>query len=475
VPLESWLRRTLSTGREVFTGARRHGATWRATHWCLLDPIEPGPQDRRGTSVSPDAIVVPTARPDPHLRPGIRLALELGRDCRAPVVLLCTQHADEEFGTNLAKLIESVGDVQVLVLTVAREPSDLTSFAVDGLPMSRAYRGVRGVGVAGEEGRLNDVGRKRNLALLLARAMHWRHVLFLDDDVFPRDRSRRAGFRRNATLDRATLSAAVRGIESGSQDAVGWLLRDFDDNSVLHRLRAEFGRLQDQFVSGGALLVRVDTTTPFFPLIYNEDWLFVLGYGVETGVRPRIAVAGEVGQEPYEAYTRLRARAEEFGDILGEGWATRAEKDHRFWEAEPAFWRHAFRERIRLRGELQSLVAASSGPATSAMTLALEAVEKVQRVLGNAYAGHFAQYGRVWRDDLRAWAGRFEAAASMAPTEFATGDEFVTARVAGTATDLAAFVRHHDRRTLEPAVEPVVSAAGGRCADHPHLREPALA
>ena len=129
------------------------------------------------------------------------------------------------------------------------------------------------------EGRLtvNDTGRKRNLALLLAAGMNWSSVLMLDDDMFAAvdgDGSPRRAHR--PTLDSASLRSAVRATREGHL-GVGWAAGGFDDNSVLCRIAGAMGAPQDQFIGAGALLVPISAQMPFFPSIYNEDWLFLLG------------------------------------------------------------------------------------------------------------------------------------------------------------------------------------------------------
>src|SRR3954453_4702432 len=147
-------------------------------------------------------------------------------------------------------------------------------------------------------------------------------------------------------------------------------------------MRGALGQPQAQFLSAGALLVRIDADTPFFPLIYNEDWLFLLGYGVRAGRRARMAVAGEVGQEPYDPYAPDRAQSEEFGDILAEGWATRAESGPEFWSTQASYWHQAFKQRKRLCEDLRVRIAALPGPESGQMLDALDGAARVQRALG---------------------------------------------------------------------------------------------
>ena len=87
----------------------------------------------------------------------------------------------------LEKLLRDLGVLEAHVVQLTAQGSALTTFEVDSLWVSRAWR--RGGARPGEQ-RLavpNDVGRKRNIALAAAVAICAGTVLFLDDDIFPGD------------------------------------------------------------------------------------------------------------------------------------------------------------------------------------------------------------------------------------------------------------------------------------------------
>ncbi|MFB9322243.1 hypothetical protein [Cryptosporangium minutisporangium] len=109
--------------------------------------------------------------------------------------------------------------------------------------------------------RRSDVSRKRNLALLLARASGVRRLLFLDDDV--------------AVPDRGDVRRATGGLDQGFT-TVGLPVGQFPDHSVVCHAHRLAGGAQDGFIGAGALLVDPQRITSFFPDIYNEDWLFIL-------------------------------------------------------------------------------------------------------------------------------------------------------------------------------------------------------
>ena len=95
-------------------------------------------------------------------------------------------------------------------------------------------------------------------------------MLFLDDDVS-------ADPRVKHTLDETGVATAMASFaDDPGLRAVGWPSRGFDDNSVAGHARRLAGMPQDVFVSAAALVVRVAEDLPFFPDIYNEDWLFLI-------------------------------------------------------------------------------------------------------------------------------------------------------------------------------------------------------
>jgi SAM-dependent methyltransferase len=322
-----------------------------------------------------------------------------------------------------------------LVLRTSRKATKLTSFGVDDLPVSGAYR--RGGDVFGE-GRLkvNDVGRKRNLALLLAAGLRWRNALLLDDDMFavvdgdgePHDPHPR-------TLDQDSLRSAVRAVREGGHLAVGWAARGFDDNSVLCRIAAQMGDPQEQFIGGGALLVPVDSRTPFFPSIYNEDWLFLLALR-----RHRVADhvelldGGDVHQDEYPAYLASRAAAEELGDVLGEGLASLLHEDGGDEAGSDSFWRKALEKRREFQAELYERVEASDHDLRTEMLKALDMMASVQRQLREGedfWVSQFLTYSKVWRKDLRDWGRRLHPDDLPKPGRLLASKEFDLARTFG--------------------------------------------
>ncbi len=300
-------------------------ATHHSSHTKLFRPLEPT-SDMPRTPPPLDAVLVTTCRHSSAPRSGIRTAVDIATRRNCPVIFLVAGTATAEDS------VEHLGAMhpRAVVIDVDAHLDALPEpFTVDvalSLRLSSVAKPGRGSAAA------SSIGQSRNLGLALARAMGWERVLFLDDDVFPASgvgEAQRlgAGVLPAMTLDDAGLDLALRATVRGRTRAVGWSLRDFDDNSVVCRARGEEGYPQGQSIGGGALLVRCSGFLPFFPSVYNEDWLFLLGLRYHKRGTSRVwlsskdvvLLGGSVRQDPYHPYEPGRARWEEFGDVMAEG------------------------------------------------------------------------------------------------------------------------------------------------------------
>jgi hypothetical protein len=195
------------------------------------------------------------------------------------------------------------------------------------------------------------------------------------------------------------------------------------------------GAPQAQFIGGGALLVPVDVRTPFFPSIYNEDWLFLLGLRRHRMAdRAELLDGGDVHQDEYPAYLASRAAAEELGDVLGEGLASLLHEDGNDDAGSESFWRNALRERRRFRVQLHERVADSGHELRAEMLKALEAMAIVQERLSGEedyWVSQLVKYSRVWRADLRDWGRRLHPDDLPKPGRLLGSKEFDMARTFG--------------------------------------------
>lgn len=256
-----------------------------------------------------DAIIVPTAWPVDALRH----VMQVGKALRCPVVAMCSRAATAELARKLAKH-ESAAVIAVDVdQSIALE---LPFFDTDQLLQKEGF------------GSGSDLSLKRNLGLVLARGSSWQRVLFLDDDIHISDIS--------------LLEKAAKLLDDDTYRAVGLANHGFDDNSVVCHAYRRVGGSQETFIGGGAMIIDPTRTRSFYPNIYNEDWLFLLGDGVPF----RAARAGTMRQRPYDPFGNpARAAAEELGDTLAEGlfWLLESGEDRD--PARSAFWGDALYRR----------------------------------------------------------------------------------------------------------------------------------
>jgi hypothetical protein len=419
----------------VPTGDAREFLGFRPTHRHLVAPLEIWGGDKGGSG--PAAVVVPTARSSSYSRSGVPFAARLASSTGCPLVVITSKEAATTAGlahlTNQVRAATHGAPPDGVVLQLSTTATQKTAFRLDELPISKAFR--RG-GMVDDERRVgpNDVGRKRNAALLLARSMGWRTLLFLDDDVFDRfDGRGRSSEPHVRTLDVGTLKVATAAVESGRHAAVGWALRDFDDNSVLCRIRSHLGQEQGQFLGGGALLVDVEADLPFFPAIYNEDWLFLLRLLAGNRLPAPVLDGGDVHQDAYDAFPATRAASEELGDLLGEGLLTVLETQGsdslRYTSAH--FWREAIRSRIRMREDLERQVWEARPAERDSMIKALDAVKGIHErlVLEEKYwVNQLRAYVDIWHEDLAVWRRRLYRDTPPRPATALTSHEFVGQR-----------------------------------------------
>jgi hypothetical protein len=262
------------------------------------------------------------------------------------------------------------------------------------------------------------------------------------DDV---DGAGRGHGRHPLTLDIPTLRAGVRAVEEGHL-AVGWAAKDFDDNSVLCRMAGQLGAPLGQFLGGGALLARVDERTPFFPSIYNEDWLFMLAL-LERRIAGsgQVLDAGDVHQDAYAPYAHTRAVGEELGDVLGEGMLSLLlQTDDRRKPLDSAFWRGELRSRRRFKDEIRRRVTADDHPSRTEMLAALSAVDDLHAGLErdeDTWVDRFVAYVEAWGRDREAWARRLRLDDVPSAAQLLESAEFAGVAPLGASSSISEFVR----------------------------------
>jgi hypothetical protein len=322
-----------------------------------------------------DAIVIPTIRPAEHLRPAVQFAAHSG--CH-----LIVMYTDKP-PAGLPAVLDGLRPGQATVMTV---PPGTKHHLLDlgaSLPQSRTAPAAL------------DIGRKRNLGLLIGRVCGWTRMLFLDDDI--------------RKLHVAKLCSAAALLDE--YPVVGLQTRKYPDASVVGHARRLAGRMQELFVSGGALLVNPQLLNGYFAPVYHEDWLCVINHLRER----EVAIGGSVGQLKYLPFAAPdRATHEEFGDILLSGllWLvhTRGRKEDvpdsahcvaetAYWREtmRPDFWEHVLEQRATLLQDVTARLKRSS------YTTPLPSLEAAQMRLAELHPAEFASFMERWLISLAEW------------------------------------------------------------------------
>jgi hypothetical protein len=278
-----------------------------------------------------DGVMVVTCRGSGH-RSGLTAAARIATRRKCPLVVLVA--GDAATRTGKAWLLREFP--AVVVLDVRDHADRLPDLAANRLlvedlaelsatsPADRLRRRQR----------ILPIGPARNLALLDDDVQPWRfvHPKLRQLELGRMLTSWRYSLWSFRTLnDRMLNSALTRVSPTGKTQAVGWISIKCSDNSVVCRSRRYLGHRQERFISTAALLIGVSEHVPFFPTVYNEDWLFLLElmlrgrdgrWDPHQARRPSlktVQIAGTVHQDRYDVFHSSRAPREERGDVLAEG------------------------------------------------------------------------------------------------------------------------------------------------------------
>lgn len=351
------------------------------SHLKLLVRPESAPGPRAGV----DAIIVPASRPAERLQNAIDLSVQLG----CYLMALCSHDASASRVVGLAR----------------RCGADALAIEMPTMLQPVPFRTTQML-VATPFDHRTDIGAKRNIGLLMAGALGWRRIVFLDDDIVVK-------------ADHLVAAAALL----DRFHAVGLTDVGYPDNSVVcHAYRLTGGR-QESFVGAGALAVAPLAIEAFFPRVYNEDWLFLL-----NGVQRRlVATMGTVEQEEYNPFARARrARAEEFGDCLAEGLYWLLDEGGTTDDADLGYWSGFLHRRRALVTFIADRVARvrRNGPDEARMAVSLRVA---YRTLVTLRPQLFVDYLAAWRQDQETWLAARERFAAFESADKVVAELGVTA------------------------------------------------
>ncbi len=145
-----------------------------------------------------------------------------------------------------------------------------------------------------------DLPVKRNFALLHATQKKFENILLIDDDI--------EGISKNI------FNKGIAALESNYIS--GCLVEGFADTSVIGHIEQKYGERYFPFLSGNFLFINPIKTESFFPLIYNEDWLFM----IPSINQNKVSAVDVIFQKSYDPFDDIcRIKLQEFGEVIAEG------------------------------------------------------------------------------------------------------------------------------------------------------------
>lgn len=334
-----------------------------------------------GSPARIDAIIVPAARPARHLLTAIGLAKEA--DCH--LVVLCSLRTRPDQVRQLFEARRFTKGIAVDV-PLGHALPDL------GLETDAWVRRGSGKDVCG--GRKSDLSVKRNIGLLTARMLGWRHVFFMDDDI------------RGMSRQDLVRTVSLLGPDGAGYRSAGIRVKYFPDNSVVCHARRVAGDPQDVFVSGAVLAVDCTQPFTFFPDLYNEDWLFFYPDVAGGKMASPGLLATKMQQVAYHPFADPgRAARQEFGDVIAEGLYSLL---HNTTAAAalgiastPRYWSQFLDTRKIILKDIDHR--AESRP-MKLRTVIADAIESARQVLDQITPYICTDYIETWQRDLKTWA-----------------------------------------------------------------------
>ena len=145
------------------------------------------------------------------------------------------------------------------------------------------------------------LGYARNYAIILAKALGFEQVLFIDDDIIIKDYN--------------IIQKMMKLLSNA--DFVGAKIGGMPDDSVVDYIMRELDMKLHKFLSGGFLAFNLDSVSEYFLNYYNEDWIWLFLHKPKA----KLIKYGEVYQLAYNPFKNAveRALQQEYGEILVDG------------------------------------------------------------------------------------------------------------------------------------------------------------
>lgn len=146
-----------------------------------------------------------------------------------------------------------------------------------------------------------NLGFCRNYALLLAKSLHMKKVLFMDDDII--------------VENRRLISEMFHLLEG--YDFVGARITGMHDDSMVGYIVRELNQIPEEYFSGGFIAFKPHCVSEYFINLYNEDWIWLYFHQIKY----RLHQYGEVKQLAYDNFKNAnkKVKSQEIGEIIVDG------------------------------------------------------------------------------------------------------------------------------------------------------------
>jgi hypothetical protein len=338
-----------------------------------------------------DAIILPAGRP----AEAVAKAAQLASITNTLLIVLCSRHASID---DVARKLSGYQKLSWYAIDIADDYSHPLLHLSAGAMTPRDSRPT------------SDVGKKRNIGMILGKGIGGR-LLFLDDDI---------------ELQAPGLHASSRMLEK--YPVVGFRIHpdSFPDVSVgMHATRI-LSQLQlldahnltppvgQYYLNGGSLAINLHNFTSHFPEnIYDEDWLFLY----EATARNQTAIIHETWkQAAFDPFiSPQRAGQEEFGNIISKGLYNHLRLPATTYLTDERYWRgviKARRQRLEILHKAAQTHQTSNLFSNKASTQQLykirEALVSALAVNRSISARQCVAYYRAWHEtDVPNWNKRF--------------------------------------------------------------------
>jgi len=302
----------------------------------------------------PDAVFVPFRQRSMHVNSLLR---EL-KDYKGPIFLMPSNNDDL-----IGIAWERTQNVQLLY----SDEHDYLAFFKSLTTSSEKYRIYNSP--------LWDLPIKRNYAIYFSKEKSYEKILLVDDDI------------RNINID-----VLHRGCWCLDKYIIsGCFVEDFPDTSIVGHVELLLGINHQRFLSGSFLFVKPKNVIGFFPVIYNEDWLFMLPHIPHKS----ICSFGSIAQVSYDPFQNLeRPKFQEFGEIIVENLYGLTQKNDYGCRYDERVWASAIESR---RTYLQTIRGLLSEPKHRGV---IDAALEMNRLINPSICKSFVE---DWESDIIRW------------------------------------------------------------------------